>query len=90
MVQIPGGEFLMGDHVNEGDPDELPVHPVWVDSFYIDIYGVTNQQYCAYLNSANLQGQIEVREGVIYATGGDDPYFSTSQGVQNSSTDMRS
>jgi formylglycine-generating enzyme required for sulfatase activity len=42
MVLIPGGEFLMG---TEGDGDDGPVHKVYVDSFYIDQYEVTNAQY---------------------------------------------
>ncbi len=43
MVLIPEGEFLMGS--NNGDPDERPVHTVYLDAFYIDIYEVTNAQY---------------------------------------------
>lgn len=42
MVLIPGGEFLMGKD-EEGDCS--PAHKVWVDSFYIDKYEVTNAQY---------------------------------------------
>ena len=78
MVLIPGGEFLMGDHFNEGDPDELPVHAVYVDSFYIGRYETTNQQYCDYLNSAISEDLIEVRSGIIYASpGGTSPYCDT-------------
>ena len=43
MVLIPTGEFEMGS--NDGDDDEKPVHTVFVDAFYIDIYEVTNAQY---------------------------------------------
>lgn len=42
MVLIPGGEFLMGKD-DEGDCS--PAHKVYVDSFYIDKYEVTNAQY---------------------------------------------
>ena len=45
MVLIPAGEFPMGDHFNEGNDDELPVHTVYLDAFYMDIYEVTNAQY---------------------------------------------
>ena len=45
MVLIPAGEFEMGDHFNEGSSDERPVHTVYVDAFYMDIYEVTNAQY---------------------------------------------
>ncbi|MHC4500769.1 MAG: SUMF1/EgtB/PvdO family nonheme iron enzyme [Planctomycetota bacterium] len=37
VVLIPGGEFEMGDH-HDGDPHELPVHAVYVDSFYMSKY----------------------------------------------------
>ena len=51
MVLIPAGEFEMGDPSGEGDSDELPVHTVYLDDFYIDKYEVTNSQYAAFLNS---------------------------------------
>ena len=41
MVLIPGGSFEMGDHFNEGSDDELPVHTVELDAFYMDTYQVT-------------------------------------------------
>ena len=43
MVMIPAGEFQMGSA--EGDDDEEPVHTVYLDAFYMDIYEVTNAQY---------------------------------------------
>lgn len=43
MVLIPGGTFLMGS--NEHQPIASPKHPVTLNSFYMDIYEVTNQQY---------------------------------------------
>ncbi len=45
MVLIPAGEFEMGDPFNEGDPDERPVHTVYLDAFHMDVYEVTNAQY---------------------------------------------
>ncbi|MFH1109945.1 MAG: formylglycine-generating enzyme family protein [Planctomycetota bacterium] len=78
MVLIPGGEYQMGDHFNEGGTDERPVHAVNVGSFYMDIYEVTNQEYVKYLNSAFSQGLIEVRSGVAYAPGDTDAYCDTT------------
>ena len=49
MVLIPAGEFQMGS--NSGDPDEKPIHSVYVDAFYMDKYEVTNAQYAAFLNA---------------------------------------
>jgi formylglycine-generating enzyme required for sulfatase activity len=78
MVLIPGGEFQMGDHHDGNVPDALPVHAVYVSSFYIGKYEITNQQYCAYLNSAMSEGLVEVRSDVVYAApGGTDPYCNT-------------
>ena len=59
MVLIPGGEFEMGNHFPGYPPREYPVHAVYVDSFYIDIYEVTNQQYADALNWAYGQGLID-------------------------------
>jgi len=48
MVFIPAGEFEMGS--NDYD-DEKPVHTVYLDAFYIDIYEVTNAQYKKFMDA---------------------------------------
>lgn len=53
MVYIPGGEFIMGANDNDAintttighDYNESPPHTVYLDSFWIDKYEVTNSQY---------------------------------------------
>ena len=43
MVFVPAGAFLMG--CDSGSPNESPQHGVYVYTFWIDRYEVTNQQY---------------------------------------------
>ncbi len=45
MVLVPAGEFIMGS--DEGFSDELPIHTVYLDAFYIDLLEVTNRNYRA-------------------------------------------
>ena len=50
MVLIDAGEFRMGSNHEEASNDEQPVHTVYVDSFYMDIFPVTNAQYKAFID----------------------------------------
>ena len=43
MVFVPAGEFPMGSET--GDADERPIHSVYLDAFYIDMFEVTNGHY---------------------------------------------
>lgn len=49
MVLIPAGEFQMGS--NDGYDDEKPVHKVYLDAFYMDVYEVTNAQYKKFMDA---------------------------------------
>ncbi len=51
MVLVPAGEFTMGSW--GGDPDELPVHKVYVGAFFMDKYQVTVAQYARFLESTH-------------------------------------
>ncbi|MCF7919665.1 MAG: SUMF1/EgtB/PvdO family nonheme iron enzyme [Candidatus Cloacimonetes bacterium] len=42
---VEGGLFEMGDHFNEGNDNELPVHEVIISSFYIRQYEITQGEY---------------------------------------------
>ena len=48
MVLIPAGEFEMGSRT--GKNNERPVHTVYLDAFYMDVYEVTNAQYKAFID----------------------------------------
>jgi len=45
MIFVLGGTFDMGDHYNEGNPDELPVHSVTLNHFFIGECEVTQAEY---------------------------------------------
>jgi sulfatase modifying factor 1 len=82
-VKITGGEYEMGDHFKFVDPahpsDETPIHKVKINSFYIATMETTNEQFLEYLNNSLSKGLIEVRNNVVYATGGSEPYYYTYQ-----------
>ena len=42
MILIPSGPFLMG---GESETDQVPIHEVYLDSFYIDAKEVTQKDY---------------------------------------------
>jgi formylglycine-generating enzyme len=49
MVLIPTGDFQMGS--NNGSDKEKPIHTVYLDAFYMDVYEVTNAQYKKFMDS---------------------------------------
>jgi len=53
LVYVPAGEFAMGS--DSGNADELPVHTVYLDAFWIDQTEVTNKQYAACVSDGGCQ-----------------------------------
>jgi formylglycine-generating enzyme required for sulfatase activity len=53
MVLIPSGEFQMGSEW--GDINERPVHSVYLDAYYLDVYEVTNELFARFLNDVGIQ-----------------------------------
>jgi len=49
MVNIPGGEFRMGSPPNMFNANERPIHTVWLDGYYMNLYEVTNAEYASFL-----------------------------------------
>ena len=49
MTYVEGGSFDMGDHFNEGDSTELPVHSVTLDDYYIGKCETTQKEWAMYM-----------------------------------------
>ncbi len=52
MALIPAGSFEMGDHFDEGNDRELPIHEVELDAFYMDVNDVTVGQFREFVNQS--------------------------------------
>ncbi len=64
-VSIKGGEFLFGAPKGFGWGSERPEHRVTLSPFEMDIYEVTNKQYCNFLNKALDENLIEIVDGEV-------------------------
>jgi formylglycine-generating enzyme required for sulfatase activity len=47
---VEQGAIQMGDNFNEGDPDEIPVHRVYIDAYYIGKYKISNKEYKKFID----------------------------------------
>lgn len=81
MVLVPTGAFLMGDHSGTGFPNELPLHTVNLDAFYMDQFEVTNRKYADFLNTAYGQGRITVSGSVVHQVGGAGQALCDTNGI---------
>jgi len=45
MIWVFPGTFSMGSKLNEGDDDELPLHDITIDGFFIDRYEVNRDDF---------------------------------------------
>ncbi len=62
-IEIPAGEFIMGDNTGAGDPDETPAHVVYLDSYKISKYEITYSQYTKFID-VNPNSPIALEEGL--------------------------
>ncbi|WP_158726822.1 formylglycine-generating enzyme family protein [Tomitella fengzijianii] len=58
---LPGGAFTMGDHFDEGYPDdgEIPVHAVELRPFHIDETAVTNRAFARFVRATGYVTESE-------------------------------
>lgn len=59
FVFVKGGCYEMGDIFGDGDIDELPVHEVCVDDFYMGKYEVTNIQFRKFILATGYKTNAE-------------------------------
>jgi sulfatase modifying factor 1 len=71
LVLIPAGTFAMGS--DKGEYDEVPVHTVSVDSFYISKYELTNAEFAAFVKATRYVTDAEKGKPVhAYIKGASD------------------
>jgi|TARA_B100000315_G_scaffold259506_1_gene315846 formylglycine-generating enzyme required for sulfatase activity len=73
MVMIPAGTFEMGSHFGEGVDDNLPVHSVKIDSFYMDTYEVTVGQYKRFIDETGYDFNRSLWQRFIVSPTDDHP-----------------
>jgi len=80
MLLVPAGEFIMGSDADEIArleikqelvQDEMPRHRVYLDTFYIDQYEVTNAHFEQFVHATGYRTQAE-REGWGWADTGEE------------------
>jgi formylglycine-generating enzyme required for sulfatase activity len=54
MIYVPAGEFLMGSDERDAEPDELPVHNVFLHGFWMGKYEVTFKQFDLFCQETGL------------------------------------
>ncbi len=74
-IKIPEGEFLMGVNSERVWSCEKPQHPVYVNTFYIDKYEVTNFKFCNFLNDYYGKNKIEIKNGTVLLKNDLKPLF---------------
>jgi formylglycine-generating enzyme required for sulfatase activity len=67
MALIPAGSFKMGSN---DFSHEKPIHEVWLDDYYMDVYPVTNQSYAQFLNEKGNQKDRSKNANWYYDTWG--------------------
>ncbi len=75
MVFVRGGVTLIGSDV--GGKDETPLHTQIVDSFYIDVYEVTNRDYLVYVMEGGGSTPRAWKSGAFPAGKADHPVMVT-------------
>ena len=65
MCKIPAGSFSMGDHYNAGGSYERPVHDVYISTFFMDKYEVSNEKMREVMQWAYDNGKISATASTV-------------------------
>jgi len=57
MIYIPAGNFTMGS--DNGQPDEAPMHQVYLDDYWIDTTEITNEMYGLCVEAGNCKPPLQ-------------------------------
>ena len=68
MVMIPAGAFPMGSRGDDSPNNERPVHPVYLQTYYISPFPVTNLEYQEFVNCTGYKAPMHWQRG-SYPTG---------------------
>lgn len=76
FVLIHGGEYLMGDVFGDGSKDEVPVHRVRINDFYLSPYELSAGEYLRFVEatSSNYPAWLEAGSAYHYQTGSKEYY----------------
>jgi formylglycine-generating enzyme required for sulfatase activity len=55
MVLVPAGTFKMGSRPGEGGSNERPQRSVYLDTFYVDMHEVTNEQFRGFIEAGGYR-----------------------------------
>jgi gamma-glutamyl hercynylcysteine S-oxide synthase len=55
MIEIPGGEFIMGSNTVDAQDNERPLHSIYLETFYLDPYPVTCQKYRQFMEAGGYK-----------------------------------
>jgi len=65
LIKIPKGEFIMGTNSDRSDAQDQPEHKVFLESYYIDKYPVTNAQYARFVAKTKYRPPLDWKDGRI-------------------------
>lgn len=68
FVRVKGGCYQMGDTLGDGNPNEIPVHEVCVDDFYLGLYEVTVGQFRQFVDATGYRTEAERGDGAWHVS----------------------